>query len=175
MLNYVPPQAFEPTIIDTMQRTSSYNNNKFLDSLIDGYIRSTNYSEFLTKRNEFENLYSDLSQLASVQENWNSYGSPAPTEPSIEKARSILSALESAQLVPSKVMPSAEGGVAFVFMSQTENRAVLESLNSMESFILLYDRNGNSKTLDWDDSASHRSNLLDRLKDHLKGANLATS
>ncbi len=173
MLNYVPPKAYEPIIIiDTMQRTSSYSGS---DDLVRQFIQSTNNSEFLTKRNEFESLRCTLSQLASMQENWNSYGSPAPTKPSIEKAKGILGALESAQLVPSRVMPSAEGGVAFVFMSQTENRAVLESLNNMESFILLYDGSGHSKTLDWADSASHRSKLLDRLKDHLKGANLATS
>ena len=85
----------------------------------------------------------------------------------------VLASLREATLIPERVLPSAEGGVAFVFSSTGENRAVIESLNDGEDFILLYDLQGNSKTIEWTGDIS--KDLLGTVRKHLKGLRLAAT
>jgi hypothetical protein len=116
-----------------------------------------------------------LTQLSSVPDDWNGYGSPAPSAEAIGIAKTILNTLWTERLLPRRVLPSAEGGVALVFSSANENRAVIETLNSNEAFILIYDRSGNSRTFDWPGSRQVQHEYLLSLKDHLKGARLAVA
>jgi len=116
-----------------------------------------------------------LSQLSLVPDDWNGYGSPAPSGEAIGIARTILNILWTERLIPRRVLPSAEGGVALVFSSTSENRAVIETLNNRETIILFYDRSGNSKTLDWPESTQVQHEFLLSLKDHLRGARLAVA
>jgi hypothetical protein len=173
MLNFAPVEAWQPSVVDTFERTSSGDLLALREQLKSNL--SNTESEFLTMLNRFDIMRRSLNQLASIPDNWNQYGSPAPSARSIVSARQVLDSLQSESLVPRRVLPSAEGGVAFVYLSETENRAVIESLNDDEIFILLYDRRGNSKTLDWSESRLTQQNLLRELRDHLRGTNLAAS
>jgi hypothetical protein len=137
--------------------------------------RSRDSSEFLTRLRLFEERRRDIENLASLSDGWSSYDSPKPSTASIRSAGEVLAALHRILLVPTKVLPSAEGGVAMTFLSASRNRAVIETLNNGESFILLYDLEGNNETVDWSNTDSDQPQKLDRLKNHLRGLSLASS
>jgi hypothetical protein len=173
MLSFAPAEAWQPRIVDTFERTSNTEVSALSEKIKSEW--SSSPSEYLAMLDSFDWLGRSLSRLVSVPNNWNMYGAPAPSAASIEIARRVLESLQVESLLPSRVLPSAEGGIAFIFLSNTDNRAVIESLNSDEAFILLYDRAGNSKTLDWSESWPTKRNLLRVLRDHLRGTPLATS
>lgn len=128
-------------------------------------------SEFIAAEELLGPIRSALRDLDNTKSDWNSYGAPAPSLRSINMGWRVLASLREAALIPERVLPSAEGGVAFIFMSTGENRAVIETLNSGEDFVLLYDRRGNSKTMEW--TGEITETLLRSLKTHLRGSRIA--
>jgi hypothetical protein len=52
-----------------------------------------------------------LSKLSQLQEGWNGYAAPAPTEEAILTARSFVDTLLQEQYEPNRLAPSAVGGV----------------------------------------------------------------
>ena len=175
MLSFAVPDAIQVTVADSFEVSSSRDIRAFEDGFRQTIDLSTGQSEFLTMYDVFKRQSKVLSQLSSVPDDWNGYGSPAPSDEAIVVARKILNILWTERLVPRRVLPSADGGVALLFSSSNENRAVIETLNINEAFILVYDRSGNSRTLDWPESPKIQHELLLRLKDHLKGARLAVA
>lgn len=175
MFNFASPAIGEPAVLDTFERTSSDVVRSLVKRLRGAYEASRNYSRVRDSIDRFDALNGLLNELNFVPDNWNAYGSPSPSKRSIEFARTILYSLLSETLLPDRVLPSADGGVAFVFRSETDNRAAIETLNEDETYVLLYDRQGNSKTLTWSDAASEKSELFRQLQLHLKGARLAAS
>ncbi len=84
--------------------------------------------------------------------------------------------LAAAGLRSTRVARSAEGGVAIIFNPAAEHRAVIESLNNSEAFILLYDKAGNSKTLALPDSAERCQSMpLAELAQQLNGSEARTN
>ena len=176
MLSFAPPAIGEPAALDTFERTSSEDVQALLRRLKAAYEASRNQSQTRALLDRFDSINGLLNDLYFVSGNdWNAYGSPAPSKRSIEFVRSILNSLWGESLLPDRVLPSADGGVAFVFQSGTDNRAVIESLNQEETYLLLYDRQGNSKTLTWSDTAPEKGSLFRELQLHLKGVPLAAS
>lgn len=169
MPSYAPVQTSEPRLVDTFERTANPDVRAFSETFRQNLSLSTSRSQVLAMRNSFEELERTLSQLASAPDNWNSYGSPAPTPKAIESARRILRTLEPERLAPRRVLLSADGGIALVFMSSSDNRAVIETLNSGDEYLLLYDKKGSSKTLDWDQLSTGAHELLTALSDHIIG------
>jgi hypothetical protein len=173
MFSYQTTDA-RTVLIDTLERTSSRTlRTPSVRRLTESLTRSSESSEFLTRMRLLAERRQEVESLARLQDNWNSYGSPAPTPASISSAKGTLSLLQRVLLVPSKVLPSAEGGVALTFLSETRNRAVIESLNNGESFILMYDLDGNNETVDWPHDEVEVQEKLDRLGKHLRGMSLA--
>lgn len=175
MFSFATPDVTQTTAVDSFERTSSRDLQAFEFRFRETVQSSNCQSQFLTMLDVFKRQANLLTQLCSVPDDWNGYGSPAPTGEAIKIARAILNTLWTERLIPRRVLPSAEGGVALVFSSASENRAVIETLNTNETSILVYDRSGNSKTLDWPESPPLQHELLLRLKDHLKGARLAVA
>jgi hypothetical protein len=74
------------------------------------------------------NLEDQLVALSRVHHDWNGYDSQAPNDLSMSLARGVvLSSL--ATIVPTRVVPSAEGGVV-VYFAQHGKYADIECLNS---------------------------------------------
>jgi hypothetical protein len=124
-------------------------------------------------RNIFCVLSDRLDELCKLPAGWNSYGSPAPTEVATDNARLILQRLNARDLAPEGVYASGDGGVAFAFVSDTISRAEIESLNTGESYVLLYDLNGNSETLDWPAADKDQLATIECLVAHLRSPGLA--
>ena len=131
-------------------------------------------SRYLSRQNVFENLEMLVQGLVNVPGNWNSYGSPAPNSEAVERSKPILRALRARLLEPDGVLPSADGGVALTFVSDTISRAAVEALNSGESYVLLYDLRGNSETIEWPANPSAQIELIGRLATHLRSEGLAS-
>jgi hypothetical protein len=136
-------------------------------------MRSTSQSVICSTITIFDPVMQQLASLATLTENWDSYGAPVPNSKSLEAAQRIMSGLRRELILPARILPSAEGGVAFTFLTKNDNRAVIETLNTGEEFVLLYDINGHSLTLDWPSNSEDK--VLERLKLHLRGQGLAPS
>jgi hypothetical protein len=120
----------------------------------------------------FDKMAKELDELRFLEDGWNSYDAQAPSIDSILRAKSILDALESECMVPRRVMASAEGGVAIVFLPSNTNRAMIEVLNNQETFFILYNLNGDPSTIEWSESC--KSEQFNELRRHLEGVFLAT-
>jgi hypothetical protein len=164
------------SISNTADQTSSSLPKAAIERTLEKASRSFAASQFLVAQNVFEQIQNKLDAIIKISTNWNSYNSPPPDPTSVLKAKPILNALRSKLLQPDKLLASADGGISFVFVSDTDSRAVIESLNSGERFILLYDLSGNSKTIDWPDGSFDQAlDLVDLLRNHLRSEGLAAT
>jgi hypothetical protein len=108
-----------------------------------------------------------LAELASIAEDWDSYGAPVPLAATIASAERALEKLRFSFLLPEIVAPSAEGGVA-IYFSKGSQKAFIEFLNEGEVLLARYgkDDEPNVKVLcnglqDLNDQA------LQEIRDHL--------
>jgi len=69
---------------------------------------------------DFENTYKEyyrkLNEMKNLHENWDSYGAEPPNEMAIDNAEIVLQKLYSDHILPDRILPSAEGGVAVSFI-----------------------------------------------------------
>lgn len=174
MLNFVPPELGQNIYaVDSFERTSNTEVEAARRRLKEAYQADRGRSRVREILDKYETLNSWLNSLYFVGEDWNGYGSPAPSKPSIEISRGVLNSLLAENLVPDRALPSADGGVALIFRTDNDNRAVIETLNDDSTYVLLYDRRGNSRTLTWGESGSVNIQIVRQLELHLKGATLA--
>ena len=177
MISYQAHCSPKPSsvLFDTFERTSTAANSKEIEQ---AYIETFNLvsaSRFLEAySNVFCLLSERLDRLSKLAPNWNSYGSPPPSDAAVANGKLILQLLQTKQLEPDNVHASADGGIAFSFVSDTISRAAIECLNSGESYVLLYDLRGNSETLDWP-QAGGGEQTIECLSAHLRSAGLATT
>jgi hypothetical protein len=98
--------------------------------------RST--SKFLQIERTYQELHSSLDACATLADNWDSYGAAKPEKHSIEAADRFLQRLFAELFMPSRVIPSAEGGMA-VYFSSDNKTAYLEYRNSGEVILAMFD------------------------------------
>jgi hypothetical protein len=174
MLSYQNSEVGQSAyVVDSFERTSNRDVEAARNRLKEQYEKDRGRSRVRDLLERYETMSNWLNELYSVPDDWNAYGSPAPTKPSIEISRGVLNSLWVENLIPDRALPSAEGGVALIFRTENDNRAVIETQNDLSTYVLLYDRKGNSRTLDWSDPGPARSEALRQLERHLKGASLA--
>lgn len=61
-------------------------------------------------------LQSQLAELADLRDDWNGYGAEAPNESALSAAGGVLNILNELDLLPSRIVASADGGVSLVFL-----------------------------------------------------------
>lgn len=79
----------------------------------------------------------DILALNSLDDNWNSYGAPAPSELAIADALFVSGHLYDEGLVIDRVLSSAEGGVGLCFLDRMPG-ADVEFFNSGEILAAIY-------------------------------------
>jgi hypothetical protein len=170
-----PPQPAS-ALLDTLERTSGTASSQEIEREYKKTLNLFSSSRFLTTySNIFCSLSERLDTLRGLAPNWNSYGSPPPSEVAIDNAKLALRWLQEKELEPENVHASADGGVAFSFVSETISRAAIECLNNGETYVLLYDLRGNSETLDWSQgNKGEQIATIECLSVHLRSAGLAT-
>jgi hypothetical protein len=169
--------AYVPEIVDTLERTATpvsaltrlgilpEARTSSADSQILDCLRST--------MNVFDALGDATVKLLDTPANWNSYDSPPPTAVAVKNAQNVLAALRAKLVAPERVLPSAEGGVSLIFVSDTISRAAIENFNGGESFVLLYDLNGRSDLVEWPATAEEQLHVVERIATHLRSNGLA--
>jgi hypothetical protein len=161
-----------PEIGGRSERTSTPVSNRAIPHL--GNCKG-NFTEsrYRATQNVFELLGDTIENLVNTPDNWNSYGSPPPSRTAVQNAQPILKALRAKLLEPERVLPSAEGGVAFTFVSDTISRAAIESLNDGGAFVLLYDLKGNAETIEWPNTLDAQLNVVGQIAAHLRSNGVA--
>jgi hypothetical protein len=161
------------SVADILSRMASQSTSKLFDREIERAYRSRYTSQYHTNRTRIYDWINVLSKVTSLKDNWNSYGSPAPSTVAVSGAKEILEYLADAVIAPDNLKASAEGGVAIILSGAGKNRAIIESLNNGERYMLLYDLDGGNETFDWPAGSSAVESIR-KLKDHLRGLILAT-
>lgn len=111
-------------------------------------IRSFHKSEFLDRPLRSVQLAeADLNKLWHLEKDWNSYDASAPNSVAISNARDFVRELALYNMPYTKIVPSAEGGVA-VALFVGEKRAVAEFLNDNSRDIMLYAKSGELSSIE---------------------------
>jgi hypothetical protein len=146
----IPPERdpfrfdrFRPAI----HRVETPNYNQRTGELRDDLLRRREQSVFLTIKYGLIDAEGELHRISSMERDWDSYGAEPPRANSIRASREILEDLAGALILPSTIVPSAEGGVSIYFM--TGNRtAYVESYNQGSQVLVMYDQQGNTEVLE---------------------------
>ena len=94
-------------------------------------------SAYWRNKVRFAEVRYQLEMTTSLESDWDTYGAESPNDSARSQASIILSALEAQLLPPSRLMPSAEGGIALSFVDG-ENRAEIEIYNTGEVVAATY-------------------------------------
>jgi hypothetical protein len=78
-----------------------------------------------------------LSTTVSLERDWDTYGAESPNDLARNLAASVLDVLEEASLPPTRLTPSAEGGIAMSFVAG-DNRGEIEIYNTGEIVAATY-------------------------------------
>jgi hypothetical protein len=141
------------------------NYNKRTGEVRDDLLRSLEQSTFLTIKYGLIDAEEELDRISTMTTDWDSYGAEAPSVDAVRAAREILNELAGALILPSIVVPSAEGGVSIYFM--TGNRtAYIESYNQGPQVLVMYDQQGNTEVLELGSDVA-RSAVGSRILAHL--------
>ncbi len=125
--------------------TPSYNQRT--GELRDDWLRRTAQSTFLTIKYGLIDAEGALDRISKMETDWDSYGAAPPSDTAIRASREILAELADALILPSTIVPSAEGGVSIYFM--TGRRTVyVETYNEGSQTLVLYDRDCNAEVLE---------------------------
>ena len=62
-------------------------------------------------------LINQVSKLACLSDSWNGYGAEKPSAWAIDAAYHLVDACRTSGVIPTKIVPDADGGIDFYFMS----------------------------------------------------------
>lgn len=178
MLKFAAPSLSQDTkgiterTVRNVRRTAS-NFYQALDNQSASQYPNTGNSETILHQKRVEQLRDALRELDLIEDGWDSYDAPRPSSLALTMAWQVFATLREEALLPDRILPSAEGGVAFIFSSLGDRRATIENLNNGEDFLLLYDTQGSTKTLEWNWRYGVPENEVRALREHLKGLRLA--
>jgi hypothetical protein len=96
-----------------------------------GYLR---YLQMIPK---FESLNERLAEMTALEVDWDTYGAKPPSKRALSMAGEILLILRGMSLLPTKVVPSSEGGVSICFI-EGDRYADIECLNTNETLAVTY-------------------------------------
>ncbi len=106
--------------------------------------------------------------LAQLRPNWDSYGAPAPNGRSIANAIRVLNLVESLNLDPTRILPSAEGGVGICFVRE-DRYADIECSNEGEVLGVYYIGAQMPVLLETDATDASISAALEWIRNHIRG------
>lgn len=95
-----------------------------------------NLDQVDSKSSKIKALKDELQHLKVLPSNWNSYGAEVPNNVAIKNAEIILDFLfdRGMELFPKRIVPSAEGGVAFAYIDGSKY-ADIECFNEGKIFV----------------------------------------
>jgi hypothetical protein len=152
---------FRPALYSV--ETPSYNQQT--GDIQDDWSRRTAQSTFLTIKYGLIDAKEALERISNLERDWDSYGAEPPGASAIRATKEILEDLAAALILPTTIVPSAEGGVSIYFM--TGHRTVyVESYNQGSQALVMYDQDCNAEVLEIG-SDIPRSEVGDRILAYL--------
>lgn len=125
--------------------TASYNQRT--GELRDDLTRWRVQSTFLTIKYGLIDAEAALDRISKMERDWDSYGAEPPDANAVRASKEILEELAGSLILPSTIVPSAEGGVSIYFM--TGHRTVyIESYNQGSQTLVMYDQDGTAEVLE---------------------------
>lgn len=85
--------------------------------------------------------FTRLTNLRGLKDGWNSYTAPRPAEPALRNAEVFLAAMKVAGSEPTRLAPSAMGGVA-ITRRQGDRKVLVEFYSDGRVYALFSDRSG---------------------------------
>jgi hypothetical protein len=148
----IPPECdpfrfdrFRPAI----HRVETPNYDQRTVELRNDWSRRLEQSTYLTIKYGLIDAEGALHRISNLETDWDSYGAEPPSADAVQASREILREIAGAQILPSTIVPSAEGGVSIYFMTKAGNRtAYVESDNQGSQALVMYDRDGNTEVLE---------------------------
>jgi len=107
------------------------------EQLKQGVEQSQEMSRSLTLESEFAAIERELNATSNLQNGWDSYGAERPGTDPIRNASGLLRELKVKQFLPTRIVPSAEGGVALYFMDK-DRICYIEYRNSGDTILAMY-------------------------------------
>lgn len=103
----------------------------------EGFERDARQSAYLSNQAKFTEARQRLDVASLLKEGWDTYDAEPPNPNSVTESGKILTALETHNLPPTRVMASAEGGIGISFV-EGESRAEIEVFNTGEVVAATY-------------------------------------
>jgi len=107
-----------------------------------------------------------LEQLERLNEGWNGYSAPAPSKKAVVTARGFLSNILSEKIEPSRLAPSAVGGVGITH-KRNKKRVYVEFFNNGEICALFSDNESPPQSKRIDPSYERFRELINEIQDYL--------
>jgi hypothetical protein len=89
----------------------------------------------------------ELHRISGMETGWDSYGAEPPSAEAIRASQEILQDLAGDLILPSMIVPSADGGVSIYFMAG-DRTVYVESYNHGSQALVMYDQHGNTEVLE---------------------------
>jgi len=146
----MPPERdpfWHDRFIPAICRVETGNYSQRTRELRDDWFRRRDQSTFLTIKYGLIDAERALDRISNMERDWDSYGAEPPSADAVRASKEILEELAGALILPSTIVPSAEGGVSIYFM--TGRRTVyVESYNQGSQALVMYDNNGDAEVLE---------------------------
>ena len=123
-------------------------------------------SKFLQMARSYQELRSSLEVCAGLGDDWDSYGAAKPSKHSIEAADRLLQKLFAELFMPSRVIPSAEGGTALYFNSGNKT-AYVEYRNSREVILAMFDDHSDPIIVELTESDADESRAVSLIRSYI--------
>jgi len=123
-------------------------------------------SKFLQIAKTYQELRSSLDACAALADNWDSYGAPKPAKHTIDAADRFLQRLFGELLMPNRVIPSAEGGIA-VYFNSDEKTAYLEYRNSKEVILAMFNNQNEPIIIELTENDADESRALSDIRNYI--------
>jgi hypothetical protein len=146
----MPPER-DPFRLDrfrpAIHRVETPNYNQRSGELRDDLFRRREQSIYLTIKYGLIDAEVELHRISNMEVDWDSYGAEPPSPDAIRASQEILGDLAGALILPSMIVPSAEGGVSIYFMAG-DRTVYVESYNKGSQALVMYDQHGNTEVLE---------------------------
>ena len=107
-----------------------------------------------------------LNTTVSLEHGWDTYGAETPNDVARALAARILYLLEEDALPPTRLLPSAEGGIAMSFV-EGDNRAEIEIYNTGEVAAVTYSAHSEPVAWELSNADSALKNAIIDIRVHL--------
>jgi hypothetical protein len=138
----------------------------YMDTLRAAFEEIYKSSSFWHSKMRFAEARRRLSTTVSLEHDWDTYGAESPNDLARTLAAKVLDVLEEGSLPPSRLIPSAEGGIAMSFVAG-DNRGEIEIYNSGEIAAAIY--SGQTEPTVWElkNSDIALKNAIAQIRVHL--------